>query len=60
MTNRYDVYYQVHIQDYGWLGWTQNGNNAGSSGKSKRLEYIQAVLAKKGGNPPGARRSPYL
>ena len=32
---QYDVYYRVHAQDYGWLGWTKNGENAGTSGKSK-------------------------
>ncbi|HHT77586.1 MAG TPA: hypothetical protein GXZ67_06870, partial [Clostridiaceae bacterium] len=25
MANHFDVYYRVHIQDYGWLGWAKNG-----------------------------------
>ncbi|HCE78175.1 MAG TPA: hypothetical protein DEP61_04765, partial [Lachnospiraceae bacterium] len=31
IANYYDVYYRAHIQNYGWLGWTCNGQSAGSS-----------------------------
>ena len=24
MKNKYDVYYRVHAQSYGWLGWAKN------------------------------------
>lgn len=23
--DKYDVYYRVHAQSYGWLGWAKNG-----------------------------------
>ena len=26
----YDVYYRVHAQSYGWLGWAKNGETAHS------------------------------
>ena len=32
--------YQVHVQDYGWLGRVSEGYVAGTTGKSKRMEAI--------------------
>lgn len=49
---RYDVYYRVHAQTYGWLGWAKNGEPAGTEGMSKRLEAIQIVLLPKASQPP--------
>ena len=43
----YDVYYRVHAQSYGWLGWAKNGETAGTSGMAKRLEAIQIKLVPK-------------
>ncbi len=48
----YDIYYRVHAQSYGWLGWAKNGEPAGTSGYAKRLEGIQIVLVPKGGAAP--------
>lgn len=53
MARDYDIYYRVHAQTFGWLGWAKNGEPAGSEGLSKRLEGIEIVLVEKGGNPPG-------
>ncbi len=52
MAERYDVYYRVHAQTYGWLGWAKNGEAAGTAGYGKRLEGIQIVLVPKGANAP--------
>ena len=52
MAEHYDVYYRVHAQSYGWLGWAKNGEEAGSEGLSKRLEGIQIVLVLKGEDAP--------
>lgn len=35
---------QVHIQDYGWLNKIGNGNVAGTTGQSKRMEAIKIDL----------------
>ena len=47
---RYDLYYRVHVQDYGWLQWASyydlKNSIAGTAGMSKRLEAIQIVLVK--------------
>ncbi len=49
----YDIYYRVHAQDFGWLGWAKNGENAGSQGYAKHVEAIQIQLVKKGESAPG-------
>lgn len=33
--------YQAHIQDIGWQSWKSNGEIAGTTGQSKRLEAIR-------------------
>ncbi|MBQ9934350.1 MAG: Ig-like domain-containing protein [Lachnospiraceae bacterium] len=53
MKERYDIYYRVHAQSYGWLGWAKNSEAAGTAGYGKRLEGIQIVLVPKGGMAPG-------
>ena len=52
MAKKYDVYYRVHAQSYGWLGWAKNGAPAGTAGYAKRLEGIQVILVEKGSTPP--------
>lgn len=58
--NKYDIYYRVHAQDYGWLGWAKNGESAGSEGYCKRLEGIEIKLVKKGGAAPGSTSRPFV
>ncbi|MEA4806288.1 C39 family peptidase [Acetobacterium wieringae] len=48
----FDVYYQVHAQNFGWLGWAKNGESAGTAGYSYRLEGIHIVILPKGSSPP--------
>lgn len=38
------ILYRAHVQDYGWLGWTQNGRTAGTTGEKKRLEAVEIKL----------------
>ena len=35
------ISYQVHVKDYGWLPATQDGNMAGTTGESRRMEAIR-------------------
>ena len=60
VANKYDIYYRVHIQDYGWLDWAKNGESAGSEGCSKRLEGIEIRLVKKGEAAPGQTQRPFI
>lgn len=48
----YDVYYRVHAQTLGWMGWAKNGEKAGTAKMSKRLEAIQIRLVPKGQGAP--------
>lgn len=48
----YDVYYRVHVQDIGWMGWACDGAHAGTAGLSKRIESVQIQLVKKGDDAP--------
>lgn len=54
VANEYDVYYRVHCQNFGWLGWAKNGESSGSEGYSRRLEAIQICLVPKGQKAPGS------
>ena len=51
MAEKYDVYYRVHAQSYGWLSWASTGAPAGTAGYAKRLEGIQIVIVPKGEKP---------
>ena len=48
MAKHYDIYYRVHAQNFGWLGWAKNGESAGTAGYAYRLEGMQIVLVEKG------------
>lgn len=54
MAKKYDIYYRVHCQEFGWMGWAKNGQSAGSAGYSYRLEGIQILLVEKGKAAPGS------
>lgn len=56
----YDVYYRVHAQSYGWLGWAKNGASAGTEGLGKRLEGMEIVIVKKGGAAPGTTANSFI
>ena len=53
MAQHYDIYYRVHCQKIGWMGWTKNGGRAGSAGLAYRLEGIEIRLVDKGAAAPG-------
>ena len=48
--NYYDIYYRVHIQGFGWLGWAKNGESAGSEEFDFRIEAIEIKFLEKGSN----------
>ena len=35
------------MQDYGWTNWKNNGEMAGTTGESKRMEAIEIRLEEK-------------
>ena len=49
----YDIYYRVHVQNFGWTGWACNGAECGSAGYAYRLEGIEIVVVPAGDPAPG-------
>ena len=48
----YDVWYRVHAAGIGWMGWAKDGEDAGTTGFSRRLEAVQVKLVRKGEAAP--------
>ena len=48
----YDVWYHAHVQNVGWMGWAKNGLEAGTTGRSLRMEAYEVVVLPKGSQPP--------
>ena len=60
METKYDVYYRVHIQSYGWMGWAKNEESAGTVGLSCQIEALQVKLVPQGGAAPGSTTNCYF
>ncbi|WP_062532754.1 N-acetylmuramoyl-L-alanine amidase [Jeotgalibaca dankookensis] len=43
----FDIYYRVHAQKIGWLGWAKNGESAGTEGYDYRLEAYEVKVVPK-------------
>ncbi|MBR3131767.1 peptidoglycan-binding protein LysM, partial [Candidatus Saccharibacteria bacterium] len=43
----YDIYYRAHVQNIGWQDWVKNGELAGTSGQSLRLEALEIKISAK-------------
>ena len=50
---KYDIYYCMHVQSFGWLNWANNGESAGSANLSRRVEAIAVQILPKGSKAPG-------
>ena len=51
-SSEYHVYYRVHAENFGWLGWAKNGEKSGTEGYAYRLEALQIKLVPKGTENP--------
>lgn len=47
LSEKYDVFYRVHGQSYGWQTARANGETAGYVGQKKRLEAIEIIIVEK-------------
>lgn len=56
----YDVYYQVHAQNIGWMDWAKNGERSGTAGYGYRLEGIRIQILPKGSAAPGSTENPFM
>lgn len=53
--SQYDIYYRVHAENFGWMNWAKNGEDAtfaGTNGYGFRIEAIQIEVVKKGAAAP--------
>ncbi|WP_373485377.1 CHAP domain-containing protein [Acetobacterium malicum] len=57
--DKFDIYYRVHAQNFGWLGWAKNGESAGTAGYGYRLEAIQVKVVSAGSAVPGSTDQPF-
>jgi uncharacterized protein YjdB len=46
-TDKYIVEYQAHVQNIGWQNWVKDGEVAGTTGQSKRMEAIKIRIVRK-------------
>ncbi|PKM48757.1 MAG: hypothetical protein CVV01_01850, partial [Firmicutes bacterium HGW-Firmicutes-6] len=56
----YDIYYQVHAQNFGWLDWAKNGDSAGTEGFGYRLEAIKIMVVPKDTAAPGKTEQAFV
>lgn len=60
IADRYDIYYRVHSQRFGWLNWAKNGETAGTEGFYYRMEGLQIILVPKGTDKPSGTGSAFM
>lgn len=58
--DKFDIYYQVHAQNIGWMGWAKNGESAGTAGYSYRLEGIRIQIVPAGSAAPGSTQNAFV
>ena len=56
----YDIWYRVHSAEFGWLGWTSNGKDAGSSGWARAVQAVEVRLLPKGSSAPGSTGNAFV
>ena len=54
----YNVWYRGYVHGKGWMGWTKNGNAAGSEGLALALEAVQVRIVSKAKSAPGSTSLP--
>ena len=50
LKEKYNIYYRVHASYIGWMGWTKNGNVAGTVGYFNKIEAIEIRILYKDDN----------
>lgn len=55
LSDTYDIWYRVHSANVGWLGWTSNGEPAGTQGYAYPIEAIQIKVILKNAQDAPAR-----
>ncbi|OUP10056.1 hypothetical protein B5F33_03085 [Collinsella sp. An2] len=56
----FDIWYRVHSAELGWLGWTSNGEMAGTSGYNLDVQAVQIQILPAGSAAPGSIDRPFV
>ena len=59
-SDKFDIFYRVHAQNFGWLDWAKNGNASGTAGFGYRLEAIEILVLPKDTTAPGKIDKPFI
>lgn len=57
LSARYSIWYRVHSSEFGWLGWTHDGEAAGSTGYGRDVEAVEIRLVAADSDAPGPTES---
>ena len=60
ISEKYDIYYRVLCQNFGWTGWASNGMPAGSDSCGEPTRAIEIKLVEKGGAAPGSTENTFF
>lgn len=60
VSNYFDVWYRVHVSNYGWLGWTKNGSPAGTTKLGIPVQALQVKIVPAGASAPGFTSDSYF
>ena len=60
LSEKYDVYYRVHVAYIGWMGWTSNDNPAGTTDLFRNVEAIEIKLLPKGSSEIDTSLTSYI
>lgn len=58
--SKYDIYYQAHCSNVGWLGWAKNGEAAGTEGRGEQIEALNIKIVSKNSAAPGITKGACL
>ena len=53
MADYYDLYYRVHVENFGWTGWASNYARCGSIGYGYRIDAMEISIRHKLTGAPG-------
>lgn len=60
LSSKYDIWYQVHDSQSGWLGWAANGDSSGSAMPGTHIDSLRIVLQPKNAPAPGPDGDSFL
>ena len=60
LSEKFDIFYRVHVSYKGWMGWTSNGEPAGTKGYYYPIEAIEIKLVNKDDSTMSNQSNSYI